>query len=302
MNIIFMGTPDFAIPSLSALVQSKHKVVAVVTTPDKERGRGQKVSFTPVKEFAVKNSIPVLQPEKLKDEKFISDLKSFNADLFVIVAFRILPREVFTIPSRGSFNLHGSLLPKYRGAAPIQWALIKGESETGLTTFMLADKVDTGNILLQEKIEIQSEDNFESLHDRMSLKGAELVIKTVDKIDSGNFELIKQDDSLATPAPKITKEICLIDWNKSAQEIHNLIRGLSPHPAAFFHSNNKVIKVYKTEIVSDKNLKPNEIYQSKTELIIGCGKDALQILEIQQEGKKRMSVEEFLRGFSFLKL
>ncbi len=299
MNIIFMGTPDFAIPSLNALVQSKHKVVAAVTTPDKERGRGQKVSFTPIKEFAVKNSIPVLQPDKLKDEKFISDLKSFNPDLFVIVAFRILPREVFTIPAKGSFNLHGSLLPKYRGAAPIQWALIKGESETGLTTFMLADKVDTGNILLQEKNEILPDDNFESLHDRMSLKGAELVINTVDKIDSGNFELIKQDDSLATPAPKITKDICLIDWNKPAEEVHNLVRGLSPHPVAYFLFNSKVIKVYKTEIAKNLTLKPFEFHQSKTELIIGCGKDAVRILEIQQEGKKRMGVEEFLRGFSF---
>lgn len=299
MNIIFMGTPDFAIPALNALVQSKHKIVAVVTTPDKERGRGQKVSFTPVKEFAIQNSISVLQPEKLKDEKFIDDLKSFNADLFVIVAFRILPREVFTIPAKGSFNLHGSLLPKYRGAAPIQWALIKGENETGLTTFMLADKVDTGNILLQEKIEILPEDNFELLHDKMSIKGAGLVINTVNKIDSGNYELIKQDDSFATPAPKITKEICLIDWNKSAEEVHNLVRGLSPHPAAFFNFNTKVIKVYKTEIVKNLNLKPFKFHQTKTELIIGCGKDALRILEIQQEGKKRMSVEEFLRGFSF---
>ena len=190
MKIVFMGTPDFAIPSLKILIENNHEILAVVTTPDKERGRGQKVTFTAVKQFAIENSIPVYQPEKLKGNiEFVEQMKSLNPDLFVVVAFRILPREVFEIPKFGSFNLHGSYLPKYRGAAPIQWALINGEKETGLTTFMLADKVDTGNILLQEKIEIHPEDNFESLHDRMSIKGSEIVIKTVDMIDSENYEL-----------------------------------------------------------------------------------------------------------------
>ena len=235
MNIIFMGTPDFAIHSLQKLVESKHKITAVVTSPDKERGRGQKVSFTPVKEFALQNHIPVLQPEKLKQNpQLVSELKKYNADLFVVVAFKILPKEVFNIPSKGSFNLHASLLPKYRGAAPIQWALINGETETGLTTFKLAEKVDTGNIYLQHKLEIFPEDNFDSLHDRMSELGAKLVLETVNLIESGNFELKQQNDSLASPAQKITKEICLIDWKKSAIEIHNLVRGLSPNPAAFF--------------------------------------------------------------------
>ncbi len=297
MKIIFMGTPDFSIPSLRILLESKHRIVAVVTQPDKERGRGQKVSFTAVKEFALNNNLPVLQPEKLKDEKFTAELKQLNADLFVVVAFRILPREVFEIPKYGSFNLHGSYLPQYRGAAPIQWVLINGDNETGLTTFKLAEKVDTGNIYLQKKVKISPDDNFESLHDRMSLVGAELVLKTIDLIESGNFELNQQDESLASPAPKITKEICLIEWNKSAEEIHNLVRGLSPHPAAFFNYNDKVIKVYKTEVVKNLTLKPFEFHQTKTELIIGCGKDALGILEIQQEGKKRMTIEEFLRGF-----
>ncbi|MCJ7552309.1 MAG: methionyl-tRNA formyltransferase [Ignavibacteriaceae bacterium] len=297
MNIIFMGTPDFSIPSLKILLESKHRIVAVVTQPDKERGRGQKVSFTAVKEFALNNNLPVLQPEKLKDEKFVADLKQLNADLFVVVAFRILPKEIFEIPKFGSFNLHGSYLPKYRGAAPIQWALINGDTGTGLTTFKLAEKVDTGNIYLQEKVKINPDDNFESLHDRMSLLGAELVLKTVNLIDSDNFELQQQDDSLASPAPKITKEICKIEWNKSAEEIHNLVRGLSPHPAAYFNYNDKVIKIYKTEIAKNYNLKSSEFHQTKTELIIGCGKDALRILEIQQEGKKQMNIEEFLRGF-----
>ena len=297
MKIIFMGTPDFSIPSLKILLENNHEILAVVTTPDKERGRGQKITFTTVKQFAIDNNIPVLQPIKLKDESFINELKNLNPDLFIIVAFRILPKEVFEIPKYGSFNLHGSYLPKYRGAAPIQWALINGDKETGLTTFKLAEKVDTGNIYLQEKVEINTADNFETLHDRMSLLGAELVLKTVSLIEHGDYELLQQDDSLASPAPKITKEICSIDFNKSAKEIHNLVRGLSPHPAAFFIYNNKVIKIYKTEIVENINLKPFEFHQTKTELIIGCGKDALRILELQQEGKRRMGVEEFLRGF-----
>ncbi len=299
MKIVFMGTPDFSVPSLKILLENNHEILAVVTTPDKERGRGQKITFTAVKQFAIENNIPVLQPIKLKDESFIHDLKNLNSDLFVVVAFRILPKEVFEIPKYGSFNLHGSYLPKYRGAAPIQWALINGDEETGLTTFKLAEKVDTGNIYLQEKVKINPEDNFETLHDRMSLLGAELVLKTVNLIENGDYKLNQQNDSLASPAPKITKEICSIDFNKSAKEIHNLVRGLSPYPAAFFIYNNKVIKIYKTEIVEDINLKPFEFHQTKTELLIGCGKDALRILEIQQEGKKQMNIEEFLRGFKF---
>ena len=298
MNIIFMGTPDFAIPSLKILLDNRHQIPAVVTTPDKERGRGQKVTFTAVKQFAVQNSIPVYQPEKLKGNiEFVEQMKSLKPDLFVVVAFRILPKEVFEIPKFGSFNLHGSYLPQYRGAAPIQWALINGDRETGLTTFKLAEKVDTGNIYLQEKVNINLDDNFESLHDRMSLIGADLVLKTVRMIQNGNVELKAQDDLLASPAPKILKETCLINWNKPALEIHNLVRGLSPHPVAYFVHNNKVIKIYKSEVVNNLQLKPAEIHQTKSELFIGCGKDAIKILEIQQEGKKRMKTEEFLRGF-----
>jgi methionyl-tRNA formyltransferase len=295
-----MGTPEFSLPSLKILLESNHNVLCVVTQPDKERGRGKKVSFTPVKQFAVDNNIPVYQPEKLKGNfEFVEQMKVLQPDLFVVVAFRILPKEVFEIPNFGSFNLHGSYLPKYRGAAPIQWALINGETETGLTTFKLAEKVDTGNIYLQQKLEIFPEDNFETLHDRMSELGAKMVLETVNLIENGNYELKQQDDSLASAAPKITKEICLIDWNKSAFEIHNLVRGLSPHPAAFFMHNGKVLKVYKTEIVERDDLKPFQIDQTKKELIIGCGENALRILELQQEGRKRMNAEEFLRGFSF---
>jgi methionyl-tRNA formyltransferase len=300
MKIIFMGTPEFAIPSLKAIYESKHQLLAVVTTPDKERGRGQKITFTAVKQFAIENNISVYQPEKLKGNlEFVEQMKALQPDLFVVVAFRILPKEIFEIPKFGSFNLHASLLPKYRGAAPIQWALINGEKETGLTTFKLAEKVDTGNIYLQEKVPIYPEDNFGTLHDRLSELGADVVLRTIEMIESGNYQLLQQDDSLASPAPKITKEICKIDWNKSAEEIHNLVRGLSPYPAAFFTFNEKIIKVYKTEVVKDFNLQPSEFYQTKKELIVGCGKDALRILEIQLEGKKRLGIEEFLRGFTF---
>ena len=301
MKLVFLGTPDFAIPSLRILLESRHEVVAVVTAPDKERGRGRKISFTAVKEFAVKNNLPVLQPEKLKDLNFINELKKLNSDAFVVVAFRILPREVFTIPSKLSFNLHASLLPKYRGAAPIQWALIKGEKETGVTTFALEEKVDTGNLIIQEKIRIEKEDNFGSLHDKLSLLGADVVLRTVNLIDEGDFELRTQDSILATPAPKITKEITKIDWSKSAEETDNLIRGLSPYPGAYFELNNKIIKVFKANVIhlTERNISAGEIYHDNLDLIVGCGKDSLSLLEVQQEGKKRMKIEEFLRGFHF---
>ncbi len=298
MKIIFMGTPDFAVPSLKILVESQHEILAVVTSPDKERGRGQKVSFTTVKKFAVEKNLPVIQPAKLKNNPaFIEELNKYNADLYVVVAFRILPPEVFNIPKYGSFNLHGSYLPKYRGAAPIQWALINGETETGLTTFKLAEKVDTGNIYLQRKVEIYNEDSLGTLHDRLSELGAQVVLDSVNLIESGNFVLQKQDDTLATPAPKITKEITLIDWNKTAVDIHNLVRGLSPIPCAHFIHNGRNIKVYRSEVVERNDLAAGEFNHTQKDLQIGCGKNVLRILELQQEGKKRMRTEEFLRGF-----
>ncbi|MDO8550890.1 MAG: methionyl-tRNA formyltransferase [Ignavibacteria bacterium] len=301
MNIIFMGSAGFSIPSLETLYKSKHKIVALVTVPDKEKGRGQKLSASPVKEFGIKNNIPLLQPEKLKDETFIQQLKDFNADLFVVVAFRILPKEVFTIPPKGSFNLHASLLPKYRGAAPVQWALIKGEKKTGVTTFSLEEKVDTGNIYLQKEVIIEDEDNFETLHNKLSEIGAKAVLETVDMIESGNYQLKGQDNSQATPAPKITPVTGKIDWTKPAKEIHNLVRGLSPTPCAYFFHDNKKIKVYKTKVVEKENPTPGKILDSKKNLYVECGKDKLEILELQLEGRKRMSAEEFLRGFRFTK-
>ncbi|MBK8945925.1 MAG: methionyl-tRNA formyltransferase [Ignavibacteriae bacterium] len=298
MKIIFFATPDFAIPSLKILHENNHEILAVVTAPDKPRGRGQNLSPTPTKQFAVDNNIKVFTPENLKDENLVKDLKELNPDLFVVVAFRILPRSIYTIPKFGSFNLHGSLLPKYRGAAPIQWALINGDTETGLTTFFLEDKVDTGNIILTEKVEILGSDNFETLHDKMSLVGADLTLRTVNLIQENKIELQKQDDSIATPAPKITKEICEINWNKTAYQIHNLVRGLSPFPGAFFYHNEKLYKVYSTKVLQNSDLKTGEIYQSKNEIIIGTSQNSIQIIEIQPEGRKRMKTEEFLRGYS----
>ncbi|MDZ7765667.1 MAG: methionyl-tRNA formyltransferase [Melioribacteraceae bacterium] len=298
MKIVFFGTPDFAVTSLSKIFDSPHKISAVVTAPDKERGRGRKVSFTSVKEFALQKNIPVLQPEKLKDENFIKELKKLNADLFVIVAFKILPVEVFTLPKNGSINLHGSLLPKYRGAAPIQWAIINGDNETGVTTFFLKEKVDTGNMILQEKIKIEQEDNFETLHDKMKEVGAEVLLNTINLIESSKVKEKQQDDSLASPAPKITKETCKINWGEPAKKNQNLIRGVSPFPGAYFIKNGKQYKVYKSKVISEPELKPGEIIETKKDIFIGCGKESLQILVIQPEGRKRMTADEFLRGYS----
>ena len=298
MRIIFFGTPDFAIPSLRILHESDHSVVAVVTAPDKQRGRGRNLSVTPIKQFALDNNIKVLTPEKLKSEDFENELRELKPDLFVIVAFRILPESIFTLPPKGSFNLHGSLLPKYRGAAPIQWAIINGDKSTGFTTFFLEKKVDTGNIILNEKIIIEDSDNLGTLHDKMSITGAALVLKTVKLIDGGNVQLTSQNNNDATPAPKINKETCRINWDKSALEIHNLIRGLSPYPGAYFIHNEKSFKIFSSEISDNTNLKPNEVLQTKNDIFIGTTTFALKILEIQPEGRKRMSTDNFLRGYS----
>ena len=294
-----MGSAGFSIPSLEKLYRSKHKILAIVTVPDKQKGRGQKISFSPVKEFGIKNSLPILQPEKLKDEAFMRQLKDFNSDLFVVVAFRILPPEVFTIPPKGSFNLHASLLPKYRGAAPIQWALIQGEKKTGVTTFALEEKVDTGNIYLQKEVEIDNEDNFETLHDKLSNIGAQAVLETVNIMESGNYQLEEQDNSQASPAPKITPETGKIDWAKPANKIHNLVRGLSPTPCAYFFHDNRKIKVYKTRVVEKENTIAGKIIETKKNLFVECASNELEILELQLEGRKRMSIEEFLRGYKF---
>lgn len=299
MKIVFFATPDFAVPALELLINSNHSVVAVVTNTDKEQGRGKKIAFSPIKEFALKNNLNVLQPEKFNDPIFIEQLKKLDADLFIVVAFKILPKEVYSIPKYGSFNLHGSLLPKYRGAAPIQWALINGDTKTGLTTFFLKEKVDTGNMILKEEVIIEPNDDFGLLHDKMSSIGAKLILNSIDLIESNQVKQYEQDDSIATPAPKITKEICKIDWNNNAVDIHNLVRGLSPYPGAFFEHNGKIYKVFKTMVVENKNLNIGEIVTTKNEIFIECKDSTIQILIIQPEGRKRMNADEFLRGYKF---
>jgi methionyl-tRNA formyltransferase len=301
MNVVFMGTPEFAVPSLEILLKNNYRVAAVVTAPDKPRGRGQQVSFTPVKECALKHSLPLLQTESLRSADFISALSSFTPDLLVIVAFRILPPEVFSIPVKGAFNLHASLLPKYRGAAPINWAIINGEKESGVTTFFLREKVDTGNIILQARVAIPESMNAGELHDTLSDVGAEIVLQTVRLIELGKVQPRQQDDSLSSPAPKIFKDDCRINWSSSSEAVHNFIRGLSPHPAAWTTHNGTMLKVYrseKSEVRSQKS-EAGRVNISGAKLYVTAGSGTISVLELQQEGKKKMSAEEFLRGYRF---
>ena len=294
-----MGTPDFAVPALEALISSQYNVVAVITAPDKPAGRGLKIQTSPVKDVAIAHQIPVLQPTNLKDPIFIEELKSFGANLQIVVAFRMLPETVWNMPEIGTFNLHASLLPQYRGAAPINWAIINGEKETGCTTFFLKQEIDTGDILFSEKETISEEDTFEELYNRLKLKGAGLVLKTVKAIESEHYTPAPQDYSSALKsAPKIHKETCKINWNQSALEIKNFVRGLSPYPAAWTEINGKFCKIFKTSIIShDLSDTPAAISSDhKTYIHFTCGKGKLSVEELQIEGKKRMHVEEFLRG------
>ncbi len=304
MRLIFMGTPDFARVSLKKLLESNHEVLAVVTVPDKPKGRGLKLQPSPVKEFAVANQLPVFQPESLKDPEFIQTLKNFNADAFVVVAFRILPREVFTIPPKGTINLHASLLPKYRGAAPINWAIINGETETGVTTIFINERVDQGNILLQERVPIGPDMTAGELHDVLADVGADLLVKTLDQLESEGIKPKKQDPSLVSKAPKITKEICHLNFNQSAQQVHNWIRGLSPYPAAFAYWNGKLLKLFRSRPVAagDSNAEPGTIVMvMKNAFSVQCASGIIDIFEVQLQGKKKMSVEAFLNGQSLKK-
>lgn len=290
-----MGTPEFAVPSLQILLKNNYDVVAVVTAQDKKKGRGQIVSVSDIKKFALKNELKILQPEKLKDENFINDIRSLTPDLIIVVAFRILPEQIFTIPGYGSFNLHASLLPKYRGAAPINYALINGETETGVTTFFLKEKVDTGNIILQNKIEISGVDDAGSIHDKLSILGAETVLQTVKLIGQGNVLLKKQDESFASPAPKIFKEDCLIDWNQGSIKVNNFIRGLSPKPAAFTTLNNKSVKIYKTKLTDIPSEKtPGALTINNKQLLVSTKDNEMEILEVQLEGKNRIHASDFV--------
>ena len=307
LRIVFMGTPDFAVPSLDILVQHNYKIVGVITAPDKPAGRGQQLHQSAVKKYAVEKNLAVLQPEKLKNADFINELKALEPNLFIVVAFRMLPELVWQMPEYGTFNLHASLLPQYRGAAPINWAVINGEKETGVTTFFLQQEIDTGNIILQEKINIEDEDNAGSVHDKLMDIGSQLVLKTVQQIEENSVTEQPQELTTSKHAPKIYKETCLIDWNKPVLEIHDLIRGLSPYPTAFTHLDGKVLKIYKSEVIlrqaqDDSAQAQNDkayLTDNKTYLSFKCADGYLDILELQLEGKKRMKVDEFLRGHKF---
>jgi len=297
-RIVFLGTAEFGIPSLNILIENSYPLAAVVTNPDKRAGRGQQFSVSPIKEFCLQRQLPVLQPESLRESMFIDHLKSLQPDIFVVVAFRILPADVFTLARLGAFNLHASLLPKYRGAAPIQWAIINGERETGVTTFLLEEKVDTGNVILQAHAPIGENEIAGELHDRLAEIGAEIVLHTVRLIEMGKATPRSQNNALASRAPKIFKEDCRINWNKPANEVHNLVRGLSPRPTAHTFYLGHQIKIYRSQIIHDmKPAQPGTILRADSKLIVSAGDGAIEILEVQQEGKNRLSGEEFLRGY-----
>ncbi len=295
-----MGTPEFAVPSLQSLIESNSNVVAVVTVPDKPSGRGQKQSASPVKVYAESQGIPVLQPEKLRDPAFLEQLRSYNADLQVVVAFRMLPEVVWNMPSRGTFNLHSSLLPQYRGAAPINWAVINGDTETGVTTFFIEKDIDTGKIIFQDREPIFPDDDAGSLYERLMRKGADLVVKTVRAIEEGNYPQEPQSEpEHIRAAPKIFRETCEIDWNRPTTGIHNFVRGLSPYPAAWTTLNGLSCKIFKTSAAEySGEANPGEFHtDNKSYLHFRTADGWLSVLELQIEGKKRMATGDFLRGY-----
>ncbi len=300
LRIVYMGTPEFAVPSLEILIENGWNVVGVITAPDKPKGRGQKLIPSPVKESALKHGLTVLQPTNLKSPEFLAELKELNADLQIVVAFRMLPESVWNMPPIGTFNLHASLLPNYRGAAPINWAIINGEKETGVTTFFLKHEIDTGSIIFQEKIQILEEDDLGTIYEKLMKLGSELVLKTVEAIAKDEVNPQPQDErEFIHHAPKIFKETCKIDWTKTALEIHNLVRGLSPYPAAWTELDGKVCKIYKSKVEKPKKkLAPGEaVSDGKSFLKFGTSDGLLDVLELQLEGKKRMGIEDFLRGY-----
>ena len=311
LRIVFFGTPEFAVESLDQLVQGGYNIVGAVTMPDKPAGRGHKLFQSPVKEYAVAHNIPLLQPVRLKDEEFLTQLRELHADLFIVIAFRMLPEAVWQMPELGTFNLHASLLPRYRGAAPINWAVINGDKETGVTTFFLKHEIDTGDIIAQERIAIADSDNAGNVHDNLMMLGAKLTLKTVEDIVNGTLTTTPQEQLLngeePTPAPKLFKDTCHIDWTKSAINVHNLVRGLSPYPAAWCEiadadnadNTGLAIKVFTTTILNEKR---NEIVAgtliadgNRMKAVCGDG-TILEIMELQPAGKRRMNASEFLRG------
>jgi len=292
-----MGTPGFAVPSLKAIFGAGYEVAAVVTNQDEPQGRGLKVLPSAVKSAAVELGLKVIQVASLKEPEFIAKLKDLSPDVVVVVAFGILPREVFTIPKLGTFNLHASLLPKYRGAAPINWAIINGETETGVTTFFLDDKVDTGKIILQKKIQIGEDETAGELASRLSILGAETVVETIARIQNGNVKISEQDSALSTKAPKISREDCLIDWSKPVADVHNFIRGFSPEPGAYTFLNSKMVKVFKTRLTREASSLPaGTIKIESGRFLVSCSNEVVEVLELQSEGKKKLASSDFLRG------
>ena len=301
MRIVFMGTPEFAVPTLNALSESQHEIVSVVTAPDKKTGRGLKMTSSPVKLRALKLDIPVLQPELLDDNAFVDDLSSCMPDCIVVVAFRILPLKVFKIPPRGTINLHASLLPLYRGAAPINWAIIRGEKETGITTFLIDKNVDTGQILLQKTYPIGPEETAGELAQKLSVGGAELIISTLHGIEQGNLTPIGQEQGNFPKAPKLGKETSILDWSKSSHDVHNLVRGLSPVPGAISMLKNKRIKILRTRLCDTgtfEKASPGRILRANARegFIVSCGSGTVEIMELMREGKNAMSAVSFLVG------
>jgi methionyl-tRNA formyltransferase len=303
LNIVFYGTPDFAVATLKALIENEKKVVGVVTAPDKPAGRGRSLRQSAVKEYAISQNLKVLQPENLKSETFLNELAALQPDLQIVVAFRMLPKNVWSLPKQGTFNLHASLLPQYRGAAPINWAIINGETKTGITTFFIDDKIDTGEIILQQEVEIAHNDTAGLLHDKLMTAGSQLVIATVNRIEAGIHTTQRQPDSknLKT-AYKLNQENSKIDWNKNGEDIYNLIRGLSPYPVAWCHfkeDQDKIsIKIYKASYEkSDHSEEPGTLITSKKEMKVAVKDGYINIEEIQFPGKKKMDVGSFLNGY-----
>lgn len=300
MKIVYMGTPDFAVAPLEALIQAGHQVTAVVTQPDKQRGRGKEVQMTPVKECALRHGIPVFQPIKIKEKEAVDQLREYPADIFVIAAFgQLLSEEILKMPPFGCVNIHASLLPAYRGAAPIQWAILNGEKETGVTIMQMEKGLDTGDMLLKKAIPIEPKETGESLHDKLMEIGAELIVEALPLIESGAIIPEKQEDSKSSYASRLNKEMGHIDWNKDAEELERLVRGLNSWPSAYTSYRGKTLKIWEADVIGEQSGKlPGEITQvGKDYVDVTCGKDTLRIYSLQLEGKKRMAVKDFLLGY-----
>lgn len=298
MRIVFMGSPDFAIPSLEKLNMSSHEIVSVVSNIDKRRGRRANPTPTPVKAKAQEFNMPVIEVEDLNDPTFYNRLQSLEADLFVVVAFRILPAKILDLPKKGSINLHASLLPKYRGAAPIHWAIMNGEDQTGCTIFWLNEEVDAGGIIKQKSTPIGDIETTGDVYERLKNMGAEVLIDAIQEIDQESYQIIKQNHSEATPAPKLFTEDCRIDFHEPAQKVHNKIRGLSPFPTAWAELDDLRFNMYRSELGPDMSLAPGEMAMENDQLTVGCGQGTIILKEVQIEGKRRMKGKDFMNGYS----